>query len=68
MYWDFDLRDGVGDWSDNGCTLSDVREDSITCSCNHLTNFAVLIVSVSKVIELINLHCDNGERYGPLGT
>ncbi|XP_041484731.1 adhesion G-protein coupled receptor G6-like [Lytechinus variegatus] len=43
VYWDFDLRNGVGDWSDAGCNLTDVRGDFVTCSCNHLTNFAVLV-------------------------
>ncbi|XP_030830267.1 adhesion G-protein coupled receptor G6 [Strongylocentrotus purpuratus] len=56
VYWDFDLRDGVGDWSDNGCTLSDVRGDSITCSCNHLTNFAVLI-------DMSGQHKDDQDKF-----
>lgn len=38
--WDFDLQD----WTRKGCT-TDMRKDGIiACSCNHLTNFAVLVV------------------------
>ncbi|XP_071497049.1 uncharacterized protein [Diadema antillarum] len=43
VYWDFDLRNGVGDWSSEGCSLSDVNGNEVTCACNHLTNFAVLL-------------------------
>ena len=41
-YWDF----VAGNWSQEGCTLERVlSNDRILCSCNHLTNFAMLMVS-----------------------
>ena len=38
--------DGLGNWSSAGCSLIAVDEDNktATCSCNHLTNFAILVV------------------------
>ena len=39
-YWNFTLSS----WKFDGCFL-DTSSDVATCKCNHLTNFAVLIVS-----------------------
>ncbi|XP_078666358.1 adhesion G-protein coupled receptor G7-like isoform X1 [Branchiostoma floridae x Branchiostoma belcheri] len=42
--WDFSLAGGVGAWSPQGCTYMGLTTDgSVMCSCNHLTNFAVLV-------------------------
>ena len=32
-----------GGWSKDGCELASHRNDTVTCECNHLTNFAVLM-------------------------
>lgn len=37
--WDFDLQD----WTLRGCNTT-VGQDGVVCHCNHLTNFAVLVV------------------------
>ena len=39
--WDFITQD----WTPNGCTTIVGEDNIVTCSCNHLTNFAVLVVS-----------------------
>lgn len=39
--WDFAIQD----WTPNGCTTIVGEGGIVTCSCNHLTNFAVLVVS-----------------------
>ncbi len=31
------------DWRTEGCTMSQTTSDAVTCSCSHLTNFAVLV-------------------------
>ncbi|XP_072032037.1 adhesion G-protein coupled receptor G7-like isoform X3 [Amphiura filiformis] len=41
--WDFSKSDGIGDWAENGCALMSAESGKITCHCNHLTNFAVLV-------------------------
>lgn len=44
--WSFILQD----WTTEGCR-TDIGEDGIvTCSCNHLTNFAILVVSLKWII------------------
>ena len=43
-YWDFSLQNGYGDWSSEGCSYIGRRNGKIICHCNHLTNFAVLLV------------------------
>ena len=45
-YWDQALDRGYGAWSTEGCSLVEESYDKATCECNHLTNFAVLRVSL----------------------
>lgn len=33
----------TGQWSSLGCRLLDTNDTHTTCSCSHLTNFAVLM-------------------------
>ena len=41
--WSFTLQD----WTPEGCTIdvTQLDEGIVTCSCNHLTNFAILVVT-----------------------
>ncbi|XP_071784509.1 cadherin EGF LAG seven-pass G-type receptor 2-like isoform X3 [Asterias amurensis] len=43
IFWNFSLFDGVGGWSSKGCTVDSVNDTHVNCSCNHLTNFAVIV-------------------------
>ncbi|XP_038051809.1 uncharacterized protein LOC119724704 [Patiria miniata] len=43
VFWDFDLNDGVGDWSTAGCLLARETNDTVSCNCSHATNFAILV-------------------------
>ncbi|XP_022082816.1 adhesion G-protein coupled receptor G4-like [Acanthaster planci] len=43
VFWDFDLEDGIGDWSTVGCTRSGLSSEVVSCECNHATNFAILM-------------------------
>ena len=36
--------DGYGDWSQSGCRLDKTESGRHICKCNHLTNFAILMV------------------------
>ena len=40
--------DGFGAWSQSGCNVSNETDSIITCQCNHLTPFGVLLVSISS--------------------
>ena len=38
---------GLGNWTTEGCNTTLDRESGVVvCMCNHLTNFATLVVSV----------------------
>ncbi|XP_054900517.1 adhesion G-protein coupled receptor F1-like [Poeciliopsis prolifica] len=43
VFWDFTLFDGLGGWSDSGCSLLSHNNETISCSCNHLTSFSMLM-------------------------
>ena len=38
--------DGQGNWTSEGCTTIDDGSGVIHCNCTHLTNFAILVVSL----------------------
>ncbi|XP_027895392.1 adhesion G-protein coupled receptor F1-like [Xiphophorus couchianus] len=43
VFWNFTLFDGLGGWSDSGCSLLSHNNETISCSCNHLTSFSMLM-------------------------
>ncbi|XP_016384428.1 adhesion G-protein coupled receptor D2-like [Sinocyclocheilus rhinocerous] len=47
-FWDFDLMPDRGGWSTKGCTFISSLNNSTSCSCNHTTNFALLL-QISEV-------------------
>ena len=55
--WDFNVK--RGNWTSTGCTLSNVNNESgvFTCACNHLTNFAVLVVSLRDIKYFRKYEC-----------
>ena len=45
MSWDFTAAGGEENWTTEGCVTTAVSDDGVvTCECNHLTNFAILVV------------------------
>ena len=48
VFWDFSLKDGIGDWSQAGCMYEGTKDGIVTCRCSHLTNFAILMVSRTR--------------------
>ena len=40
-------KGGEGNWTQDGCTLAGEEDGVVSCECNHLTNFGVLVVSMS---------------------
>ncbi|XP_041115515.1 adhesion G protein-coupled receptor L3 [Polyodon spathula] len=45
-FWSYSKRTMTGCWSTQGCRLLGTNKTHTTCSCNHLTNFAVLMAHV----------------------
>ena len=49
VHWDFSLKPNTGDWSVKGCQLYSFNINNgianISCRCNHMTNFAVILAS-----------------------
>ncbi|CAH3181497.1 unnamed protein product [Porites lobata] len=44
VFWDFTVKSNFnGFWSSKGCSVVNRTKTEITCTCNHLTNFAVLM-------------------------
>lgn len=46
VFWDYTSNE----WNSSGCSYSSSREGLHSCECNHLTNFAVLMVCTSVSI------------------
>ena len=46
VFWDFE----ISDWSQDGCQLvTGLTNNRTTCHCDHLTNFAVLVVNTNCI-------------------
>uniref|UniRef100_A0A8C8DS79 Uncharacterized protein n=1 Tax=Oryzias sinensis TaxID=183150 RepID=A0A8C8DS79_9TELE len=43
VFWNFSLFNGLGGWDDEGCFLVSDENGTVSCSCNHLTSFSVLM-------------------------
>ena len=41
----YNTAGGFGDWSTRGCAVVNESEEDVICECDHLTNFAILLVS-----------------------
>uniref|UniRef100_A0A4W5K7Q1 Adhesion G protein-coupled receptor L2 n=1 Tax=Hucho hucho TaxID=62062 RepID=A0A4W5K7Q1_9TELE len=54
-FWNYSERSMMGYWSTQGCKLLGSNKTHTTCSCSHLTNFAVLMahreISVSNGVH-----------------
>ncbi|XP_038064904.1 adhesion G protein-coupled receptor E3-like [Patiria miniata] len=55
-FWRKSTNVSMGSWSDDGCHLVGSNESHVICSCNHLTNFAVLVRVVPGVEPLPDVH------------
>lgn len=49
----------TGYWSTQGCRLLTTNKTHTTCSCNHLTNFAVLMAHVEVKVSFANSQAAN---------
>ena len=42
-FWNYSQHSMTGQWSSQGCKLVESNRTHTSCSCSHLTNFAVLM-------------------------
>ena len=47
VFWDFDRNEKKGGWSSEGCIYDGRINGREVCLCDHLTNFAVLLVIIA---------------------
>ncbi|XP_077408736.1 uncharacterized protein LOC144039350 isoform X2 [Vanacampus margaritifer] len=45
VFWNFTLFDNFGAWDDEGCTVVSDVNNTVTCNCNHLTSFSILMAT-----------------------
>uniref|UniRef100_A0A1A7Z6D9 Latrophilin 2 n=1 Tax=Iconisemion striatum TaxID=60296 RepID=A0A1A7Z6D9_9TELE len=50
-FWNYSERSMMGYWSTQGCKLLETNKSHTTCSCSHLTNFAILMAHRGNVRE-----------------
>ncbi|XP_074608040.1 uncharacterized protein LOC141860749 [Acropora palmata] len=55
MFWNFTIKSAFnGSWSRKGCSLVKSDDNETICTCNHLTNFAILM-QVGKLEDENNI-------------
>ena len=58
VFWNFTFFNNLGAWDDEGCTFVSDINNTVTCSCNHLTSFSILLStdippSVRELLDII---------------
>ncbi|XP_048203609.1 adhesion G protein-coupled receptor F5 isoform X2 [Perognathus longimembris pacificus] len=43
VFWNFSLANHTGGWDPSGCYVKEVRGDRVSCYCDHLTSFSILM-------------------------
>ncbi|KAM6915094.1 adhesion G protein-coupled receptor F5-like [Xenentodon cancila] len=43
VFWNFTLLDNLGAWDKEGCMFVSDINNTVTCNCNHLTSFSILM-------------------------
>ncbi|XP_004846459.1 adhesion G protein-coupled receptor F5 isoform X1 [Heterocephalus glaber] len=43
VFWNFSLSNNTGGWDSHGCRVNSVDRDRISCTCDHLTSFSILM-------------------------
>ncbi len=44
---------GKNTWKPDGCNTTQINDNVVKCSCDHMTPFAVLLVSTESFIQAI---------------
>lgn len=51
VFWNFSLFSGLGGWDNGGCVLVS-SNTNVTCNCNHLTSFSILM-SPNTIFDIV---------------
>ncbi|XP_045150768.1 adhesion G protein-coupled receptor F5 isoform X2 [Echinops telfairi] len=43
VFWNFKLANYTGGWDSDGCYVNEVDGDTVSCTCDHLTSFSILM-------------------------
>ncbi|XP_006882188.1 PREDICTED: probable G-protein coupled receptor 116 [Elephantulus edwardii] len=43
VFWNFKLANHTGGWDSEGCYVKEVHGDIVSCTCDHLTSFSILM-------------------------
>ncbi|XP_075411114.1 adhesion G protein-coupled receptor F5 isoform X2 [Tenrec ecaudatus] len=43
VFWNFKLANYTGGWDSDGCYVKEVDRDTVSCTCDHLTSFSILM-------------------------
>uniref|UniRef100_A0A3P9H2V5 Adhesion G protein-coupled receptor F5 n=1 Tax=Oryzias latipes TaxID=8090 RepID=A0A3P9H2V5_ORYLA len=54
VFWNFTLLENFGAWDDEGCKFVSLKNnDTVTCNCNHLTSFSILMsTDISLFVDI----------------
>ncbi|XP_068998114.1 adhesion G protein-coupled receptor F4 [Embiotoca jacksoni] len=57
VFWNFTLFNETGAWDDEGCIFVSDINNTVTCSCDHLTSFSILMATdiPPKIITLLDV-------------
>ncbi|KAM9703396.1 uncharacterized protein ACNS7B_002127 [Menidia menidia] len=57
VFWNFTLLDELGAWDDEGCKVVSHTPQKVTCNCNHLTSFSLLMSTEipDKIKDLLDI-------------
>lgn len=50
VFWNFTTFNNLGAWDDGGCTFVSDVNDTVTCNCNHLTSFSILMATLPPAL------------------
>lgn len=60
VFWAYDEVSMEGVWSTDGCNREADEFDLTVCKCNHLTSFAILVVS-NIIISNTVIRCNGND-------
>ncbi|XP_057679492.1 mucin-2-like [Corythoichthys intestinalis] len=54
VFWNFTLFEGLGGWDGEGCELVRREGELVTCQCDHLTSFSILMSPTSPISRVLD--------------